>query len=180
MWVTPSAKLGFWPHSRGDAPPVIPLNHRGCGLWQSTPHFLPAPGRGISFQWKARHAGARGHAGRVPAQSQDAARAYAGGRGRRTSCPRYLPASPDPAGEISHLKITRRAEVLCWLNRKSPAEISGTSHMIEATCRKCLNLVHCIHITGGAKRENLNSSWWLFSFKGTWKANIPIITWASG
>ena len=85
-----------------------PVSHPGCGLSRSIRHFLPAPRIGVSFQTKAQCAGARGHAGRVPAQSQDAVGAYAGGRGRRTSCPMYLPAGADAAREISHPKITRR------------------------------------------------------------------------
>lgn len=103
MWVTLRTKPGFWPRRRVDAPPAIPSITPAAHS-----HFLPAPGTGISFQRKAWHTGARGHADLVPAQSQDAAGAYAGGRGRRTSCPMYLPASADAAREISHLKITRR------------------------------------------------------------------------
>lgn len=129
-------------------PTARPPHHPGCGVSQSTPCFLPAPATGISLRTKAQqHVGPRGHANLVPAQSRDGAKGVCWGPGgsghpaHRT----YLPAQRQPGRSVT---LKSQAEILCWLNRKSLAEISGTSHVIEVTGWKCLNPVRCVHITG--------------------------------
>jgi len=141
----------------------------------STPHWLRCPW--VSPQTAVRHSAACG-------QAAAASRA------------RMLPGWVPRAGAVGHPAEwwtggvaatgewligpkSHAGAVLSWLNRKSLAEISRTSHMLEVTRWKCLNLVRYIHIMEGKGKKGWEeTSGWFFS-EGRWKANVAVKTWHS-